>query len=1030
MNDRPFAEALWKLLSAVRRRERGRFLFFAGIYALLTLSQTLGLVASEALFLAELGAKKLPETFILASAVTVAGMFGYAAIVGRTRNDRLFIAMLLISALGLAGLFLLTGSGPGVLVALLCGFFLTQAVFVTHFRTFATDYFDTVQAKRLFPLFAVGSSLGGVVGGGLAVGLSEAVSSRSLIVAWALGLVAAAALLRAGKSSLRRWAPLDLEEADESSTGGLIAALRFLQRDALSRWLAASIVGMVFALFLMQYVYLDIFERSFESAEALATFIGVYLTLSNVVEILLEVKVTPWLLRRFGVAQANLLHPVLTLATFGLLAVEPRLYAAVLGRANRELVESALAGEVRNLSYNALPFRFRGSIRAFLEGVLFYGAMSIAGVVLLALEGQLQIRWLCAVGALATCVYFGANLRVRREYLQSMVEELRKGRLDLDEVSADLGSAVVAELATTWERELRQEVPTRAMLQVAPLLVRRGFAEPVHRASQHASARVRRACLAALASRPDAALDTRLLEALEDHDARVRLEATRAAAALDGFSPGLRGALQARLRDRDPQVCAEAALRLGAEGIPALRALATSPDPVAACAALERLPDAEANLAYTRLDDDDPGVRAAAIETLARTHDSALSTVRLLDDLEHDDERVRRAAVQALGALRDPSTSAALARKLDDPARGVRREAAAALAGLGTSGVEAALPFVSGTRRWTVDAALETLARTRSPEARRALEQAFRDRVVEAWKALLALAVLSRAEAASHSFLAVALGNRLARSHWLAFRILELLEDPSVVRSVRKNLQLASVRSRSDALEILTHLGDRDSAELLALLHEAGPLEEKVVAVASLLPPPESYDDIVRDARDSSDRWLRIAACLNDPESKGSEEVKIMESLLALRNVSLFAHLTLEQLETIHHMMREARYLAGETLVREGDAGDELFVLIEGEVEAYRDYGTDRERRVNIMRPPSYFGEIAVLDSSARTATLVVSRDATLLRLGGEHFRELILQSPEISFDIFHMLCDRIRDAEYRAGLVAHAPQAETGSTP
>ena len=59
-------------------------------------------------------------------------------------------------------------------------------------------------------------------------------------------------------------------------------------------------------------------------------------------------------------------------------------------------------------------------------------------------------------------------------------------------------------------------------------------------------------------------------------------------------------------------------------------------------------------------------------------------------------------------------------------------------------------------------------------------------------------------------------------------------------------------------------------------------------------------------------------------------------------------------------------------------------------------------------------GEIAVLDDAPRSATVVVSKDARLFTLDGERFKELIMQAPEITFDIFGVLIRRVRIAEDR----------------
>ena len=86
---------LWVLIPNVRPGERSRTLYFGGLFTLISAAQTLGLAGSEALLLGELGAERLPESFIAASLVAVLGSLLYAARVGVARNDTLFSQMLL-----------------------------------------------------------------------------------------------------------------------------------------------------------------------------------------------------------------------------------------------------------------------------------------------------------------------------------------------------------------------------------------------------------------------------------------------------------------------------------------------------------------------------------------------------------------------------------------------------------------------------------------------------------------------------------------------------------------------------------------------------------------------------------------------------------------------------------------------------------------------------------------------------------------------------------------------------------------------
>ncbi len=139
-----------------------------------------------------------------------------------------------------------------------------------------------------------------------------------------------------------------------------------------------------------------------------------------------------------------------------------------------------------------------------------------------------------------------------------------------------------------------------------------------------------------------------------------------------------------------------------------------------------------------------------------------------------------------------------------------------------------------------------------------------------------------------------------------------------------------------------------------------------------------------------------------------------MERLLALKQVPLFQHLGLEQLDAIHQITREVQYVANEIIVREGDPGGELFLLIEGTVRFYKNYGALNERFLGTQDAIGYFGEMATLDDEPRSVTCVSSGASRLLTLDGNSLKELILQMPAISFEIFRVLTARVRTAEDR----------------
>ena len=341
----------------------------------------------------------------------------------------------------------------------------------------------------------------------------------------------------------------------------------------------------------------------------------------------------------------------------------------------------------------------------------------------------------------------------------------------------------------------------------------------------------------------------------------------------------------------------------------------------------------------------------------------------------------------------------------------MRRAAAQALGGLGEAAVEAARPRLRSDRRRVASAALDVLGHIGTPEARRLLRASFRARVLGAWDHLLCAHALGHPADPGGRFLRTAHLDALGRDASLAFRALGRLEGEPLVRSVERALRLGPDAARTEALEVLSNLGERESAGLFTLLHEAAPLPDKLRSEPRFADRARSAGEVAARAPESPERWVRFAAEAAG-EPPGSPVQETMERLLALRRVPLFERLSLDQLQSIANAMGEETFVANEVVVREGEPGSDLYLLLEGEVAVYTGWGTTQPVELNRMRPVSYFGGMAVLDDARRTASVVVTRDARLACLGGQRLKELVLQMPEISFGIFRELIARVRRAE------------------
>jgi len=1011
------AELFWRLLPDVRTGERTRFLFFAGLFTLISLAQTVGLAGSEALLLGTLGARALPRAFVFASLLTVAGSIGYAALVGRLRNDDLFLGLLLGAALLLGATALFAADGLAwALLGLVCLFYLTQAIFLNHFWTFSGDYFDTLASKRLVPLFTIGSSLGGVFGGLLAAAAAQRLPPIALVVAWATLLAAAGLLLRFARRPLRRWGPLELDEADETSVASLRGAVLHLGGSPLARWMLLAALGMVLTLFLAQYLYSEIFARSFPTPQALATFFGVYLAVTNVAEIAIEVALTPFLIRRLGVPATNLVHPFLMIASFAGLAFRFDLTSAVAARVSRELLDNALATPVRSLLYNAMPLQLRGRMRAFLEGIVVYAGMSVAGVLLLVLERP-DPRWLCLAGAGAALVYLGANLGARRAYLGSLVAQLRAGRLDLADVHGEIGGWEAARLAELWEQLLLEEGsrPSRSLLQLVPELAARGIVQPLVRAASHPNPDVRRSSLNALVGAGSELALGPIALALDDPDAGVRLAALRGLTRLRPDPEFALARVRDHLGDPDPLVRAEAALQVGEPGLAVLAGMIASDDADVAAAALGVAPAALLEEVLGRASDESvaPAIRAAALECVARiTPEPPFECSELLAQLRDPDPRIRRASVLLLASRDEEEALAGIAAALADPSPEVQYSAESVLMSLGDAAIDAVLPLLRADRERAIESALRVVSASGAGRTRPLLTAELQHRAARLWYHEVGCERLPAGDALGPRFLRTAHEDAVGRNRRLAFRILELLENPLVIRRVEKALRFGGGRSRADALEVLSNLGDRESAGLLVLLHESGPLADKLRALGKRIEIPANAEALVARSLHDEVGWIRLAA--RAIGGTGPAEEETMERLLALKQVPLFATLSLDQLEAVHQITREKSFLPGEVLMREGDPGGELYLLLEGTVRVWKNHGTPQATPLSTLAAVSYFGEMAILDDEPRSATVIAVERSRLLSLDGRNLKDLVHQMPEIAFEIFRVLTSRVRAAERR----------------
>jgi CRP-like cAMP-binding protein len=134
----------------------------------------------------------------------------------------------------------------------------------------------------------------------------------------------------------------------------------------------------------------------------------------------------------------------------------------------------------------------------------------------------------------------------------------------------------------------------------------------------------------------------------------------------------------------------------------------------------------------------------------------------------------------------------------------------------------------------------------------------------------------------------------------------------------------------------------------------------------------------------------------------GSEKVDY------LATVSLFSHLKEEELQRLANQSRYCSFKFGDLIINEGERDDRLYILISGKVNGFKSYRTNKEKRLRILEPPAYFGEIALIDELVRSATVVAMRDTKTLCLDKLNLDREIEKSPVIAKKLLQMLNRRL----------------------
>lgn len=858
------------------------------------------------------------------------------------------------------------------------------------------------QGKRLFGYISAGEPVAIILCGVTLPLLLRGLAPADLFLLSAAGAALGMALV---VHILRHHAPVDEREAAPAAAPDTAAAPPAWWRQPYVLTLVLLVtVGQMAYFFVDSAFYLEAGRRYPDEAD-MAAFLGLYSAAMGSVSLVCSVLLAPWLLRRWGVRAGLLALPGLlamgALATVGAAAVggpADLVFVLVVGN---KIIDQAFRYTLDKTTFvtlfQPLPAGQRLRLQAGLESAVEPIAGGVAGLLLFAMMQGLGLGavGITAVIAAVACTWAGLVAVQYRGYLGALRQALASRAL------------VPQQLALT-------DAASQAVL-------RQALASP-----RPADVLYALSLLDGLAQPPTADEARRLLRHPAS-DVRLAVAQRLGAGQLDA------DALQQAVR-AEPHPMVQAALLAALAG--------AAPDPVAALAPWRAHAD--------------PLLRQGALVALLQHGDAAgMAAVgpALRADLAAPDAPRRLAAVQALGQAGALPFAEALVPLITDPDPAVASATRLALAPLGP----AVWPVVDLPLRQAVDAAqpaavallqalacpaadqrqLAALLSPATPAVLRSplLQACWQRRLVGGAtdQAALQAAVLAEVDAAAAVLRACAalagpgdalqlllvrlLADQVQQHRRAVFGWLALLHPGLDLHTAWSHYQHGGPARRAYVVELLDNsLAPPLQRRVLPLLELDDPAQAaRKLAPANDVGPADPATVLAALARDADTPLLRACAVWLLARQRDAtpdlepEAMLTIEKMLALRNVPLFAAVRDGELTAVAASARPATLAAGQTLFEEGDAGDALYVLLQGTLAV-----SVQGQRINILGEHEVVGEMAVLDPQPRSATVTALAPSQLLRIGAAELEALMAADTALARSVIQALCRRLRQRDQR----------------
>jgi hypothetical protein len=1015
------------------------------------------LSSADAMFLSRVGSRHLGTAFALSSAVSMGLLWLVGGLADRSERSRLLwrssgLALALVLAVisinsvfpRAAATFLIVGGKQigGTLELLLW--------------VVIADRFTAREARRILPWVIVANGAGGALGAVSVGPLANAFGTVGPLWAAAgvLALVAMNARLLLSAPDHRIAQPR-VTPGSTRAQGAPQSGFAVLRERPLARWLALMVATAGIFAPMMYYLVGVTAAGAYGNEVELAGFLGRYRAYVMGAGLAAQLAIAPWLSQRLGIGLMLLLAPLGAVVVAVWVGLQPGLIVVLVAQAATRVFDNAIQDPAEQLIQNLLPQQVRGRVAGLVGGVAKRSGAMVGG-----LAASLLIVWPTLFSL--TLFLSAAGWLLVATLLSRRFSELAVAELS-DAGDSSKFSVAPLKLRFSDERglrqlrkrllseELREQANSIALLGRLAQIGNVDAIEELLAALQSDAARpeeLRAAIRSGLGNgaRPGAAAQVRALRMLESETLEDR-EVAIAVLGCAELGQEEAEALRLAVEGSESLVSQVAAARLeGSSVLDLFRGAGHGAEVVhELCAEIARAmrgtsPDAAEDLAERLLRSvarhGDPELQAAGLQAVVKTlkggEESAIFVLlrtRLRELSERwrgsSSARLREAGLVAMRAGGSEDFRL-LALALGDRDEAVRKQAEILLREAGDAALEAlSIASQSGRRRVRL-AAVEILADLRPSQA--ALDSLLEQELAEIQRCAEhehALRDLPQSELVRRR-----LSERIDEGVEAALMTLEARHHKEGIGEVARRLaRAASERSRARALEALdTLLPRKISRTILGALE--GTLSASLATEEAVHAELAGRDVLTRDLlvhalgsegratyRESIASAATAAARAVDPmalverlaggnnDKVLSDVPSLLETIVILSELPLFADLSTVQLEELATVVRWESAAEGEVLMHQGEDAHCMYLLRSGSL----DVVVDGEKKAELGAGEPV-GELALFGEDKRTATVVAASDCQLGVVTREDIENLVEEVPGIALRLCRAMSRRLAD--------------------